>query len=73
MLNKIEGLGGFVFYVGVRKTASPDRHKPNRLYTKVLFSCTRPEYASGRPVPRVIQRGENARAAAEVARHLAAA
>ena len=39
MLNKIEGLGGFVFYVGVRKTASPDRHKPNRLYTKVLLEA----------------------------------
>ena len=39
MLNKIEGLGGFVFYVGVRKTASPDRHRPNRLYTKVLLEA----------------------------------
>ena len=39
MLNKIERLGGFVFYVGVKKTAPPDLHRPNRLYTKVLLEA----------------------------------
>ena len=39
MLNKIEGLGGFVFYVGMRKTTSLDLHKPNQLYTKVLLEA----------------------------------
>lgn len=34
--NKIEMLGGFVFYVGVRKTSTLDQHNPNRLYTAIL-------------------------------------
>ena len=37
LLNKIEKLGGFVFYVGIKKTASPHLHNPNRLYARVLL------------------------------------
>ena len=37
--NKIETLGGFVFYVGIKKTAAPDEHKPNRLYTRVFVEA----------------------------------
>ena len=36
MFNKIQGLGGFVFYVGIRKTALPDDHNPNRMHESVL-------------------------------------
>ena len=39
LFNKIERLGGFVFYVGVRKTASPDLHNSDRLYTRVLLEA----------------------------------
>lgn len=38
-LNKIERLDGFVFYVGVKKTASPDLHNPDRLYARVLLEA----------------------------------
>jgi hypothetical protein len=41
MLNKIEAVGGFVFYVGVKKTAPPESHYPNRLYTKVLLEAVK--------------------------------
>ena len=37
LFNQIEKLGGFVLYVGIKKTASPDNHKPNRLYERVLL------------------------------------
>ena len=36
LFNKIEKLGGFVFYVGLRKTAAPAAHDSNRLYRSVL-------------------------------------
>ena len=39
LFNKIEGLGGFVFYVGVRKTAAPNAHRPNRLYARVFLEA----------------------------------
>ena len=39
LFNKIEGLGGFVFYVGVRKTAAPGEHNPNRLYARVFLEA----------------------------------
>lgn len=39
MLNKISSLGGFVFYVGIRKTLSQDRHSPNRMYIKLLLEA----------------------------------
>ena len=39
MLNKIEAIGGFVFYVGIKKTAPPDSHHPNRLYTSILLEA----------------------------------
>ena len=39
LLNKIDTLGGFVFYVGVRKTAAPDTHSPNRLYAGVFLEA----------------------------------
>ena len=32
-------LGGFVFYVGVRKTAAPGAHNPNRLYARVFLEA----------------------------------
>ena len=41
MFNKIEAVGGFVLYVGVKKTASPALHSPNRLYTKVLLEAVK--------------------------------
>ena len=39
LFNKIETLGGFVFYVGVEKTAAPDQHYPNRLYARVFLEA----------------------------------
>ena len=39
LFNKIEGLGGFVFYVGLKKTAAPAAHDPNRLYESVLVEA----------------------------------
>lgn len=35
-LNKIEAIGGRVFYVGVEKTTPPTDHDPNALYVSVL-------------------------------------
>ena len=39
LLNKIEKLGGFVFYVGIEKTAAPAEHDPNQLYKSVLVEA----------------------------------
>ena len=39
LLNKIERLGGFVFYVGIKKTAAPAEHDPNQLYRSVLVEA----------------------------------
>ena len=39
LFNKIETLSGFVFYVGIQKTAAPDAHNPNRLYTTVFLEA----------------------------------
>lgn len=39
LFNKIEKLGGFVFYVGLRKVAAPAAHVPNRLYGSVLVEA----------------------------------
>ena len=39
LFNKVERMNGFIFYVGIRKTASPDRHDPNHLYTRVLLEA----------------------------------
>ena len=36
LLNKIDKLGGFVFYVGIQKTEPPGRHSPNQLYKAIL-------------------------------------
>lgn len=36
LLNKIENCGGFVFYVGMRKTASLAEHDPNNLHVAVF-------------------------------------
>ncbi len=36
LLNKIERCRGFVFYVGIRKTAPPEVHNPNSLYAGVF-------------------------------------
>ena len=41
ILNKIETIGGFVLYVGVRKTAPPESHYPNRLYSRVLLEAVK--------------------------------
>ena len=35
----IETLGGFVFYVGIEKTAAPADHDPNQLYKSVLVEA----------------------------------
>ena len=37
--NKIKSIGGFVFYVGIKKTHPPSRHNPNRLYATVLVEA----------------------------------
>ncbi|WP_343289884.1 DUF3800 domain-containing protein [Ferranicluibacter rubi] len=37
--NKIQTVGGFVFYVGIKKTQTPDRHNPNNLYVRVLLEA----------------------------------
>lgn len=39
LFNKVEELGGFLFFVGIRKTVSPDYHRPNRLYERVLLEA----------------------------------
>ena len=39
LFNKIEKLGGFLFYVGIRKTEAPDAHDPNRLYERVFLEA----------------------------------
>ena len=39
LFNKIETLGGFVFYVGIKKTAPPAEHRPNRLYERVFLEA----------------------------------
>ena len=39
LLNKIQRLGGFVFYVGIKKTAAPAEHDPNQLYKSVLVEA----------------------------------
>ena len=41
MFNKIEAIGGFVIYVGIRKTAPPQSHSPNRLYRNVLLEAVK--------------------------------
>jgi hypothetical protein len=38
-LNKIEAVGGFVFYVGIKKTLQPASHNPNKLYIRVLLEA----------------------------------
>ncbi len=39
LFNKIERLGGFIFYVGIKKTAPPAEHYPNRLYERVFLEA----------------------------------
>ena len=39
LFNKIETLGGFAFHVGIRKTALPGAHNPNRLYASVFLEA----------------------------------
>jgi hypothetical protein len=39
LLNKIESLGGFVFYVGIKKSTKIELHNPNRLYARVLLEA----------------------------------
>ncbi|MCY3875041.1 MAG: DUF3800 domain-containing protein [Rhodobacteraceae bacterium] len=39
LFNKIERLNGFVFYVGIKKTASPNTHNPNRLYARIFLEA----------------------------------
>jgi hypothetical protein len=39
LFNKIETIGGFVFYVGIQKNLPPDRHNPNFLYHRVLLEA----------------------------------
>lgn len=36
LLNKIEAVGGRVFYVGIKKSLSPEQHNSSRLYYSVL-------------------------------------
>ena len=39
LFNKIASLDGFVFYVGIKKTARPANHNPNRLYIRILLEA----------------------------------
>lgn len=39
LFNKIRNLGGFVFYVGLKKTEPPHLHRPNSLYAWVLLEA----------------------------------
>ncbi|MCZ0935821.1 MAG: DUF3800 domain-containing protein [Gemmatimonadetes bacterium] len=39
LFNRIASAGGFVFYVGIKKTAPPETHNPNRLYARVLVEA----------------------------------
>ena len=39
LFNKIKNLGGFVFYVGIEKTAPPAEHRPNMLYESVFLEA----------------------------------
>lgn len=39
LLNKIESVGGFVFYVGIRKNLAPEKHNPNFLYNRILLEA----------------------------------
>ncbi len=39
LLSKIDKLGGYVFYVGIKKSARPDNHKPNLLYERILVEA----------------------------------
>ena len=41
LFNQIETVGGFVLYVGVKKTAAPAEHDSNRLYTRVLLEAVK--------------------------------
>ena len=41
VLNKIGGLGGRIFYYGIRKTADPVAHDSNAMYLRVLSEATR--------------------------------
>ena len=41
LLNKIAGVGGRVFYVGIRKSAEPKAHDANALYRSVLGEAIR--------------------------------
>ena len=36
---EIERLGGFVFYVGIRKSAALGSHNPNRLYARIFLEA----------------------------------
>jgi hypothetical protein len=37
LLNKIQTSGGFVFYVGIRKSDPPELHDPNKLYRYIFY------------------------------------
>ncbi|MCY3787821.1 MAG: DUF3800 domain-containing protein, partial [Gemmatimonadetes bacterium] len=41
MLSQIQGLGGRIFYCGIRKTADPEAHDANAMYLSVLSEATR--------------------------------
>ena len=39
LFNHIRDLGGFVFYVGIEKTAAPEEHDATRLYRTILLEA----------------------------------
>jgi hypothetical protein len=41
LLNKIRSIGGYVFYVGMEKSADPTSHKPNNMSFAVLKEAIR--------------------------------
>ena len=41
LISKIESLGGKIFYLGIRKTADPETHDANSLYSSILAEAIR--------------------------------
>ena len=41
LLNKVQNLGGHLFYFGIRKTADPGNHEANAMYVSVLAEAIR--------------------------------
>ena len=65
LFNKIERLGGYVFYVGVRKTAAPGAHNPGRCTKRFFCDDGEPFHVEDKTYVLSKQWGLNALDAAE--------